>query len=319
MNSGSQLLSICIPTYNRKERLIAQLESICSQPRAKEIPIIISDNHSCYSVADEVAPLFEGRLNLRVCRFGANTSMLVNLCSGFLYSQTEWVWMLGDDDRTAPDSIAKILEDVESAPGDVSLIKYSLEGEFFPAHEDESVYSFPEFINQYKRLLKASPERKVEIAGSCAFISAYVFRPGLMEKYLHTSFFYGYNHLAFFAPSLFAFKDGIGMKFSSSRIVRYIQPEEGKHWPVEKYFLGLCSWRDMPIKAEERDKRWFVVFMANMFTPKTVLKMLVADRTLTRGYKAYVFGKILRECYCYSLPTRLKFMARFWRKELSAC
>ena len=313
------ILSIFIPTYNRKERLIAQLQSLCVQPRILEVPILISDNASDYSIEDEVLPLFKDKMDLRLYRFGTNTTGLVNISSVYLYSQTEWVWVLGDDDRTASDSIATILRDIETAPDDVSIIKYSLEGDPFPAHEDENVYSFSEFIDQYRRLLKASPERKVEIAGSCAFISAYVLRPRLMEKYLYTSFFYSYNHLALFAPSLFAFKDGVGMKFSSSRIVRYVQPEEGGHWPIERYFLGLCSWRDMPIKAEERDKKWFVVFMANMFKPKMVINMLVANRTLTRGYKAYVLSKVLRESYHYALPTRLKFMVRFWRKELSAC
>lgn len=313
------ILSIFIPTYNRKERLIAQLQSLYVQSRISEVPVVISDNASDYSIEDEVLPLFKDKMDLRLYRFGTNTTGIVNIASVYLYSQTEWVWMLGDDDRTASDSIATILKDVETAPDGVSLIKYSLDGELFPAHEDENVYSFSEFIDQYRRLLKASPERRVEIAGSCAFMSAYVLRPRVIENYLYTSFFYGYNHLALFAPSLFAFKDGVGIKFSSSRIVKYIQPEEGKHWPIEKFFLGLCSWRDMPIKADERDKKWFVAFMANMFKPKTVLNMLIADRTLTRGYKAYVFSKILRESYHYALPTRLKFMARFWRKELLAC
>lgn len=46
MNS---ILSIFIPTYNRKERLIAQLQSLYVQSRISEVPVVISDNASDYS------------------------------------------------------------------------------------------------------------------------------------------------------------------------------------------------------------------------------------------------------------------------------
>lgn len=46
---------------------------------------------------DEVLPLFKDKMDLRLYRFGTNTTGIVNISSVYLYSQTEWVWMLGDD------------------------------------------------------------------------------------------------------------------------------------------------------------------------------------------------------------------------------
>ena len=43
-------LSIVIPTYNRKDRLIRQLRSIYNQRESSLVDIVICDNHSDYDV-----------------------------------------------------------------------------------------------------------------------------------------------------------------------------------------------------------------------------------------------------------------------------
>ncbi len=306
-----QALSICIPTYNRKERLISQLESLCGQEGVESVPVIVSDNASDYSIEREVLPLFKGRLNLSLRRFGANTSMIVNLSSGYIYAETEWVWFLGDDDKTVPGALKKITEDLSSASDELVLVKYSLGNPGFLPHKDEVVGSVTEFIDHYRNLVEKSPDGVCAIAGSCGFISTYVARCAKLRSYAYYAFLYGYNHLAFFAPALFPMEKGWKVMFSSARVVDYVAPQDGSHWRVSNYLLGLCSWRDMPLKVSERNKKWFVRFMSTPVPLKMLKKDLFHSENAS-AYKMYVLGKVMRECYQLNPISRLCHAVSFW-------
>lgn len=310
------LLSICIPTYNRKERLIAQLESLSSQNGIESVPVIISDNGSDYSVENEVLPLFSGRLDLRRERFNVNTSVVVNISSYFLYGQTEWVWILGDDDETLPGAVEKIVEDIKNVHSRIVMIKYSLDNAGFHPNEDEEVESFEEFAGHYKKAVSTHPECCSLIAGDCAFCSTCVIRRSMLDDIAYTAFFYGYNQLAFMVPVLFSFGKGFAIRFSSHKIVRYISPEVGGHWSVLSFMLGLCTWRDMPLSASEKDKKWFVRFMSAMIPIKLIMSECLHSYGENPDYARYVLGKIMRECYQLSFFGRLRQWIRYYKREM---
>ena len=313
------LLSICIPTYNRKERLISQLESLAAQPDIKMVPIIISDNASNYSVSDEILPLFSGRLDLHLYRFGANTSVVVNISSCYLYAKTEWVWLLGDDDETIYGALNKIVNDIMSASPQVVMIKYSLDNEGFLPNKDEIAESFSEYISHYKKASHFYSGKLHLLAGDCAFASTCVLRRGRLLDVAYSAFFYGYNQLAFMAPVLFSLGRGCKIQFSSYKIVRYRTPEDGKHWSLVAFLLGLCSWRDMPLAASEDDKKWFVRFMSNMVSIKLTMGEIVRHYGNRPDYARYIFEKIIRECYqlsyFQSLRHQMKLIRKMRRKE----
>ena len=58
------ILSICIPTYNRKESLYYCLKSLAKQT-TKEFEVCISDNSSNYNIKELLKP-FKKKLNLKV-------------------------------------------------------------------------------------------------------------------------------------------------------------------------------------------------------------------------------------------------------------
>ena len=99
------LLSICMPTYNRKERALAQAINIISQIQTidnnNEIEFIISDNASTdytnqYLIDNiSIIPSF-----VKIIRQDKNSSAdrkIVNFLFNFLL-KGEYVWIIGDDD-----------------------------------------------------------------------------------------------------------------------------------------------------------------------------------------------------------------------------
>ena len=53
-----KILTICIPTYNRKERLLKQLDSLYAQPDVYQTIIQIIDNHSGYDIETAIKEHF---------------------------------------------------------------------------------------------------------------------------------------------------------------------------------------------------------------------------------------------------------------------
>ena len=306
-------LSICIPTYNRKERLIAQLQSLSVQPDIKSVPIIISDNGSNYSVYNEVLPIFLESLDLNVFRFDVNTSVVVNISSCYLYAKTDWVWILGDDDETIQGVLPRIIRDIKTVSSEVVMIKYSLDNEGFCPNESEIVGNFSEYMNHYKKAMQIYSGRHHLLAGDCAFVSTCVMRTGKLSEIADLAFFYGYNQLAFMVPALFSLGKGGKIQFSSYKIVRYVTPEPGKHWPILSFMLGLCTWRDMPLAADESEKRSFVRMMANMISIKDFRREVLRLYGNRSCYAKYVFGKVMREGYQLPFYKRIIQWSRFAR------
>ena len=141
-------LTIVITTYNRKEPLLKQLKSIESQGLFDRYEVIISDNHSDYDVKDWV----ESNLSsdfikiVRVFVRPFNVGGDANITLSFQIPQTEWMWLLSDDDISEPASIQTILDDIAFHKNDdVCWIKYSISGPFKP-NNDITVESITDFF-----------------------------------------------------------------------------------------------------------------------------------------------------------------------------
>ena len=128
-------LSICIPTYNRKNNLIHQLNSLIYQEGASFVNIFVIDNCSNYDVEKAINEEFDKDKinNISIIRNKTNIGGSANIASIFFHCNTSWMWLLGDDDESNPNSIKKILEDI-NCHKDASLLKYSIKN-FYPYHK----------------------------------------------------------------------------------------------------------------------------------------------------------------------------------------
>src|SRR4030095_6701459 len=98
------LLSICIPTYNRAERLRVMLQAVLPQvaAHADKVELWISDNassdHTPQVVADAhvLGPLQYSRNSSNLGIVGNLITLTSELARG------EFVWGLGDDDLLRP-------------------------------------------------------------------------------------------------------------------------------------------------------------------------------------------------------------------------
>ena len=110
----NKLLSICIPTFNRKEYLIQSLKAVIPQAKLFDIPIYISDNCSIDGTQYIIQQLQQTEYNLIFyTKQQQNIGIDRNMFAVLEMSQTKYCWWLGDYDVILPDAIATILNILE--------------------------------------------------------------------------------------------------------------------------------------------------------------------------------------------------------------
>ena len=102
-------LGICIPTYNRANTLLKQLNIIARAKNRSDFDIIVNNNGSTddYNLVKDIC-IKEG---FKYVRNISNIGMVMNLANSFLLAKGyEYFWVLSDDDILFEDAIDRILE-----------------------------------------------------------------------------------------------------------------------------------------------------------------------------------------------------------------
>jgi glycosyltransferase involved in cell wall biosynthesis len=106
MSLPPPILTIAIPTYNRAEKLRAQLERLVPQ-LTPEVRLAVFDNASPDHTR-EVAAAYRERGLAYACAV-TNCGWGRNFFRCFEECRTEWLWMLSDDDLAGPGAVAQLL------------------------------------------------------------------------------------------------------------------------------------------------------------------------------------------------------------------
>ena len=181
-----KLLSICIPTYNRAnklDRLLNSLhEEITNNKLEKEIEICISDNAS----TDKTECIVREKLknmdikfnkNLENMGFDYNLDITARLATG------KYIWFCGDDDEILPNSLDKLLNILKKEQAQIYIldgqIKYNNKVEKFNAlnAENKKIYNT---LNK-RELYQYIDDINNNLSFFCAFITSIVIK---REEYL---------------------------------------------------------------------------------------------------------------------------------------
>ena len=120
---ANDLVTICIPTFNRGKFLPLALESASSQSY-QNIEILVTDNHSTDDTPEIVRSFSEKDPRISYHRHQRNIGMVGNFNSGLRLARGSLVKILCDDDFLAPDCIDKSVEVFRRYP-DVELVACS--------------------------------------------------------------------------------------------------------------------------------------------------------------------------------------------------
>jgi glycosyltransferase involved in cell wall biosynthesis len=275
---SDKLLSICIPTYNRVERLIDIVQRIVSNCSSTEIEIIVNDNASTDGTEKEIAKIKDKRLkyykNKKNLGIAGNLFKLVERAKGdFLY--IHW-----DDDYMEVDAIPWILKTIK-ANKDINQILGRIEDS-----SRENYWSCKELgHNCTDRILKPYPESWVKLL-----------------------FTYGHG------GGRILRKDSINLNYAKRFTESALSPFMHSILAVHPVLTGstLCTSRTLYYKTSERIESighlvknhpyWNPISSAERFKDRIqivydVIEDINARRGLFRKLRSYAAYKLLKTLY----------------------
>jgi len=162
-----KILAICIPNYNRMEKLERLLREAAGQiikgNLTRKVQICVSDDCSSENPAELIKTLQGDYPQIEMCfeRNEKNRGMDYNFLNSMMMASSEYCWIIGNDDMPTKDGIVTVVSLLEKRVNvDILLTlvdSYSEDGEFdktvYPLKENEERI-FNTFIKQqYSELI----------------------------------------------------------------------------------------------------------------------------------------------------------------------
>ncbi len=285
-------LTILIPTYNRKERLLGTLHSIESQGHWGEYDVVIVDNCSNYSVEEAIKEEFvdDFSKSVTVHRWFFNTGMSTNISIAFEFVRTKWCWFISDDDEILEGALDTILKDTKRYAEKIA-VKYSIKD--ICNYDNSELSNVHEWASYYL----SHP------SGDKGYLSM-LYNVSILYPYLQALTVHSYSYLSFWLPVLLALNETkTGMIMSSDLLFKYKSNNDGWSSSDERYLntlLGIRTLFDfrygLPPKTFCAFKR---VFVENLFNAKPVVLRIVSlpERQSRQHYydllKSYFSGSIV--------------------------
>lgn len=315
-----KLLTICIPTYNRKERLLKQLDSLYVQPDIYQTNIQIIDNHSDYDVEAAITDHFgkDKVSNLQVHVNPVNLGLEPNICMPFLLAKTQWVWTLGDDDETTPDSISTILSHINESENTAFFI-FSISN--FPKHRDVCIGEIEPFIEYWYREHKSN--------GDLVFLSNKVYNIDYVRPYIGLAIKNCLNCVGHIVPIFQCLNEKKGMvQMCSGSVVTYKDADPNTGWSFIKVALEFSLISYLHLDISQKSFRHLCASFGNSFHDISFINECLNFQPRYKGKFIFreVYGKLLKykgfwsRCsivlfyFCYYLHVNYNNMMPFLRK-----
>lgn len=232
------MLTISIPTYNRVEKLkknIFLLDRELKFCKDTNIQVKIFDNNSFnFNFKEESVLLNQEYPYLQFYRNISNVGLSGNILKCLEHVNTEWVWILGDDDFILPNALNKVLAAIKSDP---NLVYINFNSDLVKRKNDFSTVGCEEFV------------RDIDSFYNLLFISSGIYRVNRYMPFLKFGYLYNYT----LAPHLSVLISSLNNKsvclFSSTEILNRndVSDNPSERWSDIPLQLSLMCLLELPL------------------------------------------------------------------------
>ena len=179
-------MSICIPTYNRAEKLYHCLETIIAQIKHHNIPVYISDNSSSDNTCDVVKAFQKRYEHIFYSCNDENMGADYNIAQVLKMSNTSYSWLMSDDDLIMENGIDIVLGALGNSDFDMVIVN-SIQGYMDENNAPIRVKS------QLRNLYTDKNEVLIDLGWHVTWISCLIFskdvaKNGQFDRYRGTNF-----------------------------------------------------------------------------------------------------------------------------------
>lgn len=259
-------LTIAIPSFNRLDNAKETVRTLLPQVYGANIHLLVLDNSSSFdyrvefSKDDDFAQAIKDGC-LVIHRNTVNLGMSANFLRAFEMAESNWLWILSDDDQVDPQAVKKILSSICSYGGECGFIKFSSARSRPPSHKFK-ITNIKEFID--------FNSRSIDDFNGSIFISNGVYHLNDFKSFIRV----GYQHAHTYVPHFImiaAYMIGGGkMIVVDDEIVRYVVPKVGYSYGIVAG-LGVGGIKSLMIKSTPKLTRNFY----SVFYPHNDFKVLI--------------------------------------------
>lgn len=247
------MLGICIPNYNRIEKLNELLLEIINQIKKDYlhdlVQICISDDHSLEDPTVMVNEIIELNPDIRIKynRKKVNQGMDFNFKDSVLMSDEEYCWIIGNDDLPCPDGVKKVIEFIRNHSDmdflvtmfDVFNSEYGYRNSVYPIKGKRNLRFDTRNGEERRKLLEAVNHN----SGVFAFLSNVVFKRKIwverekkFDDKMNSIFIQMYMNID-------ALMDGSVYYYSLDKVIKNISDDETNNTEerIGKILVGLDS------------------------------------------------------------------------------
>lgn len=274
-------LTIVIPTYNRYEKLCRQLRSLSAQGHYDNYYLVILDNHSDYSLKDDINNAGFDTLflsNIEIVERPINTGIGYNTGSPFLYNKTKWMYAMSDDDVSTKDCLVTLLSYIHKYPN-VSWVKFPICTNI--KHEDIFVRSVREFQECY--------DQKIFSSGEIFYIGNNLINTERLSGYLGDSFEYCSYLLGFIMSIFHQLVAGDATIILSDRYVQEFVGDAENSWHGLSSLLKFSHLYDIRWENPKETKQLFRMVYPH-FSSIEVAIMLLKEKDFR--YQRYAYKRL---------------------------
>lgn len=230
------LLTISIPTFDRNEILLQTVTALLPQ-LGPDVTLVIRDNASPQPVALTLSAL-ASEADIQITRNPWNIGGSANVLRCLETCETEWLWILGDDDVPDADAVSRVLADVRDA--DASLIGVNYRSELFDRRRDLELCGTEAFLTQMDSL------------SNILFLSASILRAPALQRHMRLAYNYSYSGMPHVLALLLALGAEGRFKLSTQHLVTWREADAGSSWPVVTASLAFPTVLDLPLPQHQR-------------------------------------------------------------------
>jgi len=291
------LLSIVIPTYNRNDIILANIERLLVQMRDR-VELIILDNSSFVPVEDTLAVILDrySHHDVKVYRNKINIGANANILRSFEFATAEWLWILGDDDVVSKTAIDDILKTIKE-------------------HREAVFINFSTEIMRKKGLRAVSYDtcgvedfaERLDYAGNINFMSVSVWRVEPVKGKINISYHYAYSMSATFVLLLSVLGvDNVCYYSNCVLIEEATLADYVNRWRFRDFILGWNTILELPMSAKTRSA--LALKMISWHRPENVAAYLLADAVAQNVGSFYYDIAVHRLAPYLGVGTRLRFL-----------
>jgi glycosyltransferase involved in cell wall biosynthesis len=278
------LLTVIIPTYGRPQQIAERVREILPQ-LGPDLKFVIYDNCSPVPVAEAIADV-AGRdpEQISIVRHPRNLGAVANIIRCIEQAETEWVWLLGDDDQVRPDAVARVLGLIKRWDHQADLCWINLSTSL---HQ----YAQEQFYQDTEAFCRGCEETPTMFSNTL-FISGSVCRAPLWQRQLAVGYRYLYACSSTLPVLLGAMNAG-GKVLVSSELVIDWQAPEATGWNRVEFCHGVVALAELDFdkkrgyhlaRAGLRCHSWRHLFLTGVY-------VLLMDRSRPMHYWRALFAK----------------------------